>query len=99
MKKKMSSINQRVSHMQINMAYYREEDWELLRSISEDKHKMRKDWKDWLARYEQTKRDLVNEGFEVVDIIVDIDELIQFCIANGIQNNSSARSRFVASKR
>lgn len=98
MKKKMSSNKRPAAGMRINLAYFREEDWELLRSISEDKHKMRQDWKDWLSDYEKARRKLVNVGFDVVDIIVDINELIQFCITNGIPNNSGARSRFAASK-
>ena len=41
------------------------------------------------------KRDLTNQGFEVVDAIINLDELSKYCRMRGIKNNGKARSQFV----
>ncbi len=55
-------------------------------------------WIDWHKAFEETKRDLINQGFEVVDIIVDLDELAEYCKLRGIKNDGSARSQFIQAK-
>ena len=41
---------------------------------------------------------LKNQGFEVIDIVVNLDELIEYCKLRGIKNDGSARSQFVQAK-
>ncbi len=55
-------------------------------------------WIDWHKAFEETKRDLINQGFEVVDIIVDLDELAEYCKLRGMKNDGSARSQFIQAK-
>ncbi|MDX2442585.1 MAG: hypothetical protein QNK30_02185 [Bacteroidales bacterium] len=55
-------------------------------------------WHDWNKAFDKTKRDLINQGFEVIDIVVDLDELTEYCKLRGIKNDGSARSQFVQAK-
>lgn len=81
------------------MAYYRKADWPRLLSIISDKESMHETWDEWLKAYEKLKKDLRNKGFTVVDVIVDIDELLQYCLKREIKNDGKARSQFVQDKR
>ncbi len=55
-------------------------------------------WHDWNKAFDKTKRDLINQGFEVIDIVVDLDELTEYCKLRGIKNDGSALSQFVQAK-
>lgn len=48
--------------------------------------------------FEKTMRDLTNQGFEVVNIVVDLDELKEYYRLRGIKNDRKARSQFVQVK-
>jgi len=82
----------------IKLAYYRKKDWNRLIKIITDRESMHKTWQDWHKDFEKTKRDLTNYGFEVVDIVVDLDELTEYCRVRGIKNDGKARSQFVQEK-
>ena len=64
----------------------------------DDRESMHDTWHDWHKAFEKTKRDLVNQRFEVIDIIVDLDELTEYCKLRRIENDGSARSQFVQAK-
>lgn len=82
----------------IKIAYYRKKDWKRFVKIIADRESMHDIWYDWNKDFERTKRDLINQGFEVVDIIVDLDELTAYCKLRGIKNDGKARSQFVQGK-
>ena len=80
----------------VNLAYYREEDWErFIRSI-DDPESMHNTWKEWHEAYLKTKKELIFRGLKVNDFVVDIDELAKYCILQGIKNDGKARSKFVS---
>lgn len=82
----------------IKLAYYRKKDWKRLIKIIDDPESMHDTWHDWHTDFETTKRDLINLGFEVIDIVVDLNELTEHCRLRGIQNDRKARSQFVQKK-
>jgi hypothetical protein len=82
----------------VKLAYYRKKDWKRFVNIIDDRESMHETWYDWHKGYEKAKRDLINQGFEVVDIVVDLDELMKYCKLKGIKNDGSARSQFVQAK-
>lgn len=83
----------------IKMAYYRKADWPRFLSIISDKESMHDTWKEWHKAYEKLKKNLRNKGFIVVDVTVDLDELIEYCLKRKIENDGKARSQFVQNKR
>ncbi len=78
------------------MAFYRPEDWQRLLSIADDREKLHNTWDEWHQEYQKTRKFLASEGFEVNEVVVDIDKLIGFCFQNGIRNDGKARSQFVS---
>ena len=82
----------------IKLAYYRKKDWKRFVKIIADRESMHNTWHEWNKVFEKTKRDLINQGFEVVNIVVDLDELTEYCKLRGIKNDGSARSQFVQAK-
>lgn len=80
------------------MAYYRKQDWKrFIRSI-DDRETMHDTWKDWHTSFLKTKSELIQQGFVVKEIEVDIDELVEYCKMRGIKNDGKARSQFVSDK-
>lgn len=82
----------------IKLAYYQKKDWKRFIKIIADRESMHDTWYDWHKAFETTKRGLINQGFEVIDIVVNMDELIEHCKLRGIKNDGNARSQFVQAK-
>ena len=55
-------------------------------------------WNDWHKAFVKTKMELISQGFHVVDVIIDIDELKDYCTNRGIKNTGKARSQFTAKR-
>jgi len=70
-------------------------DWKRFVKTIADRESMHDTWDDWHKDFEKTKRDLTNLGFEVVDVVVDLDELAEYCKLRGLKNDGKARSQFV----
>lgn len=84
---------------QVKLAYYREEDWKRFIDLADDERESLHDnWKDWHKSFLKVKKGLISQGFDVVDIEIDLDELIIFCKIRGIKNDGKARSKFVQTK-
>ena len=79
----------------VKLAYYRKEDWKRFINVIDDRESIHDNWYDWHKAIGKLKRDLKRQGFEIVDIVVDLDELIEYCKLRGIKNDVNARSRFV----
>ena len=82
----------------INLAYYKKKDWIRLLESIDDKESMHETWEEWHNAYLKTKKDLISQGFNVKDFIVDIDELQYYCKMRGIKNDGKARSQFVTNR-
>lgn len=79
----------------IKMASYKKEDWKRFVEIIDDRESMHDTWKEWQKAFLKAKKGLISQGFEVVDVEVDLDKLISYCQLKGIKNDGEARSRFV----
>jgi hypothetical protein len=82
----------------INLAYYREKDWERFINSIDDRKSMHNTWNEWHRAYLETKINLTLQGFSVNDFVVNLDELEAYCKANGLKNDGKARSQFVANR-
>lgn len=82
----------------IKLAYYKKQDWKRFTEIIDDRQSMHDTWKEWHKAFLKLKNNFISQGFEVVEIEVDLDELIQYCQLNGIKNDGSARAKFVQTK-
>ena len=82
----------------IKLAFYKKQDWKRFIEIIDDRETMHETWKQWHKAYLKLRKHFISQGFEVVDIEVDLEELIQYCRLNGLKNDGSARSKFVQTK-
>lgn len=82
----------------VKLAYYSKKDWKRFVKIIDDRESMHDTWHDWNKAFEKTKGDLINQGLKVLDIVVDLDELIEYCRQRSIKIDGSARSQFVQAK-
>ncbi len=82
----------------VKIAYYRKKDWNRFINMIDDSERMHGSWHDWHKAFEKLKQKLIKEGFEVIDVVVDLDVLNEYCKLWGIKNDGSTRSRFVQAK-
>lgn len=82
----------------VNLAYYRERDWDRLLSIVYDRESMHNTWHEWHQSFNKTKKELKLTGLTVNEFEVNLDELIKYCFENGMLIDGKARSQFVANR-
>lgn len=86
----------KLKKMEINLAFYRNKDWKKFLSIIDDRDSMFDTWKEWHKSYLSTKKELLDNGFKVNDVEVDLAKLDKYCQENGLKNNGKTRSQFVS---
>ncbi len=84
-----------MTERQVNLAYYRPQDWTRLLSITEDRKDLHDTWEEWHQEYLATMKKLRSMGLHVNQFTIDLDELVQYCFLKGMRITSSARSQFV----
>ena len=82
----------------IKLAYCEEIDWDRFLDSIDDRESMHGTWAEWHKAFLKTKFHLISEGFAVFDVVIDIDELTDYCRSRGIKNNGKARAQFVSNK-
>ena len=80
----------------VNLASYRKEDWNKLVNSADDRETMHDTWDEWRKAFIETKTRLESQGLTVNEVIIDIDELLQFCRRNGLKNIGKTRSQYVS---
>ena len=78
------------------VAWYRREDWSLLREIASDRTKLDDSYEAWLAGAQKTLLDLAVAGVAARRVSVDVEALVRWCRAEGRPVDSAARAAFVA---
>ncbi|NLF38136.1 hypothetical protein GX586_01735 [bacterium] len=84
--------------MLTGVAWYRREQWELLRYVSSDADKLEDTYDEWLESAERTFKEILKAGINLVKVDVDVDELVAWCRSQGRPVDGDARSLFVTHK-
>lgn len=82
--------------MEVNLAYYCKKDWKKFLDMIDDRDSMHDSWEEWHKSYLNLKRNLGFQGFIINDLVVDLNELRQYCSNRGLKINGKARSQFVS---
>jgi hypothetical protein len=92
---KMSN-NKNESRMITGVAWYRPEQWERLREVSEDVENLEETYQAWLQTAERMIRDGVPANILVERVDIDVEEALAWCNAQGLAMNAAARSQYVS---
>ncbi len=79
----------------VKIAYYNREDWNQLIDIIDDMESMHSKWEDWNQAFNKLKTELINKGFEIIEVVVDLEKLVEYCKENGLKNTGATRSKFI----
>lgn len=82
----------------IGLAWYRPEQWKLLREVSADVEDLEETHSEWMAEANKTLTILKEEGVSFVKVDVDVEELANWCCEKGVKVDGAARSEFVVHK-
>ena len=87
-----------MNNQRIGIGEYLKEDYEEIRKISEDRDSLDLTWKAWKQNKENGKKRFLNQGYDIVDIIVRPMELVQYCRSRGLKINGESRANFISNK-
>jgi len=80
------------------IASYRQDQWEALLAIAADRAKLETTWEEWNADVEKLVAELKERGISCVRVLLDVEEIKQYCEEQGIPNDGKARAALAARK-
>lgn len=84
--------------MFVGMAWYRPNQWSLLRQVALDSHDLESTFEEWEKLASAKYQELKAQGVSVEKVDVDVEELVVWCSSRNTPLNASARSNFAADK-
>ncbi len=80
------------------LAWYRREQWPLLREVAADPEILEETYDAWLRIAQKAAVDLAMEGLRTERVDIDVEELVKWCRARSRPVDSSARAKFASRK-
>jgi hypothetical protein len=80
------------------IATYRQDQWEELLTAAADRDTMDETWEKWNAGVEKLIAGLEARSIPSVRVLLDVEEIEQFCKEQGIPNDAKARSNLAIRK-
>ena len=84
--------------VKVGVAWYKREQWQLLRDVSLDREEMEATYTEWKKDAEKALEQLQQGGLDVVKVHVEIEDLLDWCLEQNIPVNATVRSRYAAHK-
>ena len=82
----------------LGLAWYRPEQWSLLRALAADPDNLEQTHAEWLTAVTKAMKDFKKNGAVVKKIDVDVQELARWCQDRRLALDGSARQPFVTEK-
>ena len=82
----------------VGIAWYRPEQWSMLRALSSDPEVLETTHAEWLSVVTKTMEDLRQQGILVKKIDVDVQELGAWCQSHDRVMDGGARATYVTEK-
>jgi hypothetical protein len=82
----------------IGIAWYRPEQWALLRALATDPEVLEPTHVEWLVNANKGLQELEQRGIVPVQVDVDVRELAAWCQGRACRLDGSARAAFVADR-
>jgi hypothetical protein len=80
------------------IAWYRREQWALLKSVATDSDEIEETYDEWLEFAQRYLKEVWESGIDILKVEIDVEELIQWCQTNNRAVDGEARSDFVVLK-
>ena len=78
------------------IAWYRKEQWELLKSTAADFELIEDTFEEWEKNAKKALRNLRKEGANVIKVDFDVEEFNEWCKKNNKRPDTRTRSDYVA---
>jgi hypothetical protein len=86
------------ARLALGVAWYRAEQWQRFRALAADKDALHDRYVEWEAAATEKVRELRARGIDVQPVLIDVEELAQWCQDRKMAIDGAARSQFVAEK-
>jgi len=80
----------------IGVAWYRPDQWDIMRNIAVDRDQLEDTYAEWLADAERAAKQLQQQGLRVIKVDVEIADLMLWCESQRIPLDGKARSNYAA---
>jgi hypothetical protein len=97
-KKKHSSKKDSESAAILGIAWYRREEWSHLLEIAADRDELEDTYEEWLRNAETKLHEMAEAGINPMRVLINLEELQEWCIVQGRPLDGSARAVFTAEK-
>ncbi len=82
----------------IGVAWYRPEQWEIMRNVAVDGDKLEDTYAEWLMDAERVVKQLQQGGLRVIKVDIEVADLMLWCESQQIPLDGKARSNYAAFK-
>lgn len=89
-------MKKNIPEMPIAVAWYRPEQWALLKAYSVDKNGLEDTFSEWVEHAERSYKEYEKSGLNMHKVLIDIDALVSWCKTNNLPLNADARSQYAA---
>jgi len=84
--------------MEYAYAWYKPEQWQLLRAVSTDKDRLEETHAEWESQAKESFLQYRRDGMDITKVVIDVTELIDWCKKKDRPVDGAARATFVALK-
>jgi hypothetical protein len=82
--------------IQLGIAWYREEQWQLLKSTASDPEIMEETYQEWLQSAKESIKKLKKQGLTPIQVDLDVKDLNDWCRKEGRTPDAASRSEYTA---
>jgi hypothetical protein len=76
------------------LAWYRQDQWQLLLDYSTDSDKLAGTYQEWLEHAEEKVKQMSNDGLNVVKVDIDVEDMKKWCERSDKLIDGSTRSEY-----
>lgn len=92
----MKKTRSKEKDLYVACAWYRKEQWEMLRAASVDRDDLEEFYEEWLITAERHFRNYKANGINIVKVDIDVGSLIDWCREENLPVSGEARARFAS---
>jgi hypothetical protein len=95
-KKRVGSSARKQPGLLVGVAWYTPEQWERLKQVAADAEALDDTHADWLKNASRQVQWFKQDGFQVVEVPIDVEAWVAWCHENGKALDGAARSQFTS---